>query len=105
MLAALKRESETDKKDLAAAHASLSQLALKQASDQIGTDDEAGERLRAEIEALAAENEALKAENKHLKPYERLYREAKAKSQAANDGDADAPAAVRKAPADASRKH
>jgi chromosome segregation ATPase len=105
MLAALKRESDSDKKELAAAQAGLSQLSLSQASDEIGAGADAAEKLRAEVDALKAAMDSLKAENKHLRPYERLYREAKAKLQPVNGTDAEGTVTSRKQPADGNRKH
>ena len=71
----LKRESEADKKSLAA---------LSARNERSGM-----EKLEGEISALTGQVAKLKAEIKELQPYQRLYREAKAKLQAANTSEAE----------------
>ncbi len=108
MIASLKREGDADKKSLTAANASLSNMNLQQASEQmqIDTDRDGGEKLQNKIEDLTAQIDKLKGEVKHLKPYERLYREAKAKREAENGAETAATdAASKKKETDANVKH
>jgi chromosome segregation ATPase len=89
-IATLKRESEADKKSLAALGA--------------GRPDMSGmEKLEGEIANLTGQISKLKAEIKELQPYQRLYREAKAKLQAANTSEAEEPASKKKHHAEAAK--
>jgi DNA repair exonuclease SbcCD ATPase subunit len=68
-LAALIKETETDKLNLSKATANLSQLSLQQASDHIQLDIR-----RQECEDLRAEIAEVNARIRELLPYERLHR-------------------------------
>lgn len=68
-LAALTKETETDKFNLSKVSANFSQLSLQQASDQIQLDIR-----RQECEDLRAEIASLNARIRELLPYERLHR-------------------------------
>jgi chromosome segregation ATPase len=92
MIATLKRESEADKKNLAA----LSGAGRQEMSGM--------EKLEDEIANLTGQISKLKAEVKELQPYQRLYREAKAKLQAANTSEAEEPASKKKHHAEAANK-
>ena len=75
-LAALAKENETDKMQLSAASANISQLSLQQASEQMQLDVH-----RQECEDLRAEIASLNARIRELLPYERLYRLQKARQR------------------------
>lgn len=77
-LAALIKESEADKTSLLAASASLSEITLHRASEQIELDVRV-----QECEDLKAEIAALHAQIKELLPYERLHRVTQARESAA----------------------
>ncbi|QPC95129.1 hypothetical protein GA829_14295 [Mesorhizobium sp. INR15] len=68
-LAALIKETETDKQNLSKATANFSQLSLQQASDQIQLDIR-----QQECEDLRAEITLVNARIRELLPYERLHR-------------------------------
>lgn len=76
-LAALVKESEADKKKLTAAAATISEMTLRQASEQIQLDV----RIQ-ECEDLKAEIAELNAQIKELLPYERLHRVTQARQNA-----------------------
>jgi cell division protein FtsL len=61
------------------------------------------EKLHDEIADLTGEITRLKAEVKELQPYQRLYREAKAKLQAANTSEAENVAPKKKHHAEATK--
>lgn len=75
-LAALMKDSELDRLNLATANANLSEIALRQASEQIQLDV----RIQ-ECEDLRAEIAALNAQIKELLPYERLHRVTQARQR------------------------
>jgi chromosome segregation ATPase len=73
-LSELMKEAELDKQKLSTATASVSQLSLDQASEQMQLDV-----YRQECEDLRAEIATLNARIKELLPHERMYRVAKAR--------------------------
>lgn len=73
-LAALMKESESDKMSLSTANADLSQLSLLHASERMELDVQ-----RQECEELRVEVAALNARVKELLPFERLHKVASAK--------------------------
>jgi chromosome segregation ATPase len=75
-LSALKKENETDKLNLSAASANISQLSLQQASEQMQLDIH-----KQECEDLRVEIANLNDRIKELLPFERLYRVAKARQR------------------------
>jgi chromosome segregation ATPase len=93
MIASLQRDGDADRKAAANGHAAPGQV------DMSGV-----EMLQGEIADLTGQIAALKAEVKELQPYQRLYREAKAKLQAANTSEADDAAPKKKHHAEAGNK-
>jgi chromosome segregation ATPase len=89
-IATLKRESESERK--AAGRGEPARV------DMSGV-----EKLHDEIADLTGEITRLKAEVKELQPYQRLYREAKAKLQAANTSEAENVAPKKKHHAEATK--
>lgn len=83
-LATLQKENDTDKLNLSAASANISQLSLQQASEQMQLDIH-----RQECEDLRGEIAALNDRIKELLPFERLYRVAKARQREAGNGASD----------------
>jgi chromosome segregation ATPase len=94
MIATLKREGEADRKSAAAANGRGEPASL----DMPGM-----EKLQGEISELTGQITKLKAEVKELQPYQRLYREAKAKLQAANTSEAESAGAKKKHHAEAAK--
>jgi chromosome segregation ATPase len=94
MIATLKRDSEADRK--------AQNGAARAAADRV--DMSGVEKLQGEITDLTAQITKLKAEVKELQPYQRLYREAKAKLQAANTSEAEIAAPKKKHHAEAGNK-
>ncbi|RVC59510.1 hypothetical protein EN858_11060 [Mesorhizobium sp. M4B.F.Ca.ET.215.01.1.1] len=78
-LAVLRSESESDKMNLSAVNANLSQLSLQQASEQIELDIQ-----KQECEDLRAEVATLNARIKELLPFERLHRVTTARTREDN---------------------
>jgi chromosome segregation ATPase len=91
MIATLKRDGEADRR--AAGRADSAPV------DMSGVD-----KLQDEVADLTGQVAKLKAEIKDLQPYQRLYREAKAKLQAANTSEAEEPAPKKKHHAEAAHK-
>ena len=92
MIATLKRDNEADKKNLAALSAGA------------GRPEMSGmEKLEGEIANLTGQIATLEAEIKELQPYQRLYREAKAKLHAANTSEAEEPVSKKKHHAEAAK--
>ena len=94
MIATLKRDSEADRK--------AQNGAARAAADRV--DMSGVEKLQGEITDLTAQIAKLKAEVKELQPYQRLYREAKAKLQAANTSEAEVATPKKKHHAEAGNK-
>jgi chromosome segregation ATPase len=93
MIATLKRDSEADRKAAASGRAEPTTV------DMSGV-----QKLQGEIADLTGQITRLKAEVKELQPYQRLYREAKAKLQAANTSEADDTAPKKKHHVEAGNK-
>jgi chromosome segregation ATPase len=93
MIATLKRESEADGKSAANGRNEPASLNISGV-----------EKLQGEISGLTGQVAKLKAEVKELQPYQRLYREAKAKLQAANTSEAEGAGTKKKHHAEAGHK-
>jgi chromosome segregation ATPase len=93
MIATLKRESEADGKSAANGR-----------NEPASLDISGVEKLQGEISGLTGQVAKLKAEVKELQPYQRLYREAKAKLQAANTSEAEGAGTKKKHHAEAGHK-